>query len=57
MGVIMGWLGRTSIGSMQHQVPQTKLARIAAEESKTVYTLKDSLLKEVKEVLFTNLKV
>ena len=37
-------------------MPQTKLAKIAVEESKTVYTLKDLLLEETKEALFTNLK-
>ena len=52
----MGQLGCTSTGSTQHQAPQTKLARIAAEKSKTVYTLKDSLLKKVKEALFINLR-
>ena len=52
----MGRLGRTGIGSTQHQVPWTELAGIAAKESKTAYTLKNSLLKEVKEALFTDLK-
>ena len=56
MGAIVGWLGCTSIGGIQYQVLQTKLAGMAAEESKTVYTLKDSLVKEVKEALSTNLK-
>ena len=55
MGVIIGWLGRTSIGSTQHRVPQTKLAGIAAEESKTAYILKNLLLEEIKEALSTNL--
>ena len=40
---------------MQYQVPRTELAKIAVKESKMAYTLKDSLLKEVKEALFTNL--
>ena len=52
----MGQLGRTSAGSTQYQAPRTKLTRIAAEKSKTVYTLKDSLLEKIKEALFTNLK-
>ena len=55
MGAIVGRLGRTGAGGAQHRAPQTKLAGIAAEESKTVYTLKDSLLEEAKEALSTNL--
>ena len=55
MGAIMGQLGRTGTGSTQYRAPQTELARIAAEEFKTAYTLKDLLLEEAKEVLFTNL--
>ena len=49
-------MGHTGAGSVQHQAPQTKLAGIAAEESKMAYTLEDLLLKEVKEALSTNLK-
>ena len=56
MGAIVGQLGRTGAGGVQHQVPQTKLAGMAAEESKTVYTLKDLLLEETKEALFINLR-
>ena len=49
-------MGRTSVGSTQHQAPRTKLARIVAEESETAYTLEDLLLEEVKEALSTNLE-
>ena len=35
---------------------QTELAGMAAEESEMVYILKNLLLKEIKEVLFTDLK-
>ena len=56
IGVIVGQLGRTGAGGMQYWVPRTKLAGMAAEESKTVYTLKNSLLKEVKKALSTNLE-
>ena len=52
----MGQLGHTGAGNIQYWAPRTKLAGMAAEESKTAYTLKNSLLKEVKEALFTNLK-
>ena len=57
MGAIVGRLGRTGVGGAQHRAPPTKLAGMAAEESKTAYTLKDLLLKEAKEALFTNLGV
>ena len=56
MGAIMGQLGHTGAGGVQYWVLWTKLAGMAAEESKTAYTLKDSLLEEVKEALSTNLK-
>ena len=56
MGAIIGQLGRTSAGSAQYRAPRTKLARMAAEESKTAYTLEDLLLEEVKEALSTNLE-
>ena len=56
MGAIMGQLGRTGTGSTQYRAPQTELARIAAEESETAYTLEDLLLEEVKEALSTNLE-
>jgi hypothetical protein len=56
MGAIIGRLGRTSVGGTQYRALQTKLARIVAEESETVYTLKDLLLEEVKEALSTNLE-
>jgi hypothetical protein len=56
MGAIVGRLGRTSVGGAQHRAPRTELARMAVEESKTAYTLKDSLLEEVKEALSTNLE-
>ena len=52
----MGQLGHTGVGGIQYWTPQTKLAGITAEESKTVYTLKDLLLKKTKEALSTNLK-
>ena len=57
MGAIVGRLGRTGAGGAQHRAPQTKLAGMAVEESKIVYTLKDSLLEKVKEALFTDLGV
>jgi hypothetical protein len=56
MGAIVGRLGYTSVGSAQHRALRTELAGIAAEESETVYTLKDLLLEEVKEALSTNLE-
>ena len=49
-------MGRTSVGSVQHRAPRTKLAGIAVEESETAYTLEDSLLEEVKEALSTDLE-
>ena len=52
----MSRLGRTGTNSAQHRAPRTKLAVMAAEESKIAYTLKDSLLKEIKEALFINLR-
>ena len=55
MGAIVGRLGYTGVGGAQHRVPRTELAGMAAKESETVYTLKDSLLKKVKEALFTDL--
>ena len=56
MGVIIGQLGYTSVGSAQYQALRTKLAGIAAEESEMVYTLEDLLLEEVKEALSTDLE-
>jgi hypothetical protein len=56
MGAIVGRLGYTSVGSAQHRALRTELAGIAAEESETVYTLKDLLLEEVKEALSTDLE-
>ena len=53
----MGQLGHTGAGNMQYWAPRTKLAGMAAEESKTVYTLKDLLLEKAKEALFTDLGV
>ena len=51
----MGRLGCIGVGGVQHRAPRTKLARIAAEEFKIAYTLKDLLLKEAKKALFTDL--
>jgi hypothetical protein len=56
MGAIVGRLGCTSVGGAQYRAPRTELARMAAEESETAYTLEDSLLEEVKEALSTDLE-
>ena len=55
MGVIVDRLGYTGVGSVQHWAPRTELAGMVVEEFKTAYTLKDSLLEEVKEALSTDL--